>query len=219
MAVAACLGCALVALGYSFVTNDYTVQYVWQYSNRSMPWIYKVTAIWGGMDGSMLLWCFLVALFASFVARASVSYPRPLVPALLGFLNTSALFFTSITLFFTNPFRYLKTPVLMPDGNGLNPLLQNEYMAIHPPMLYLGFTGLFIPYAFCMAALASGHLSNDWVRLTRRWTLIGWTFLTAGIVLGARVPIVLTSRADSAETRTASTAVAMVMAHAKRKKA
>ena len=184
MAVAACLGCALVALGYSFVTNDYTVQYVWQYSNRSMPWIYKVTAIWGGMDGSMLLWCFLVALFASFVARASVSYPRPLVPALLGFLNTSALFFTSITLFFTNPFRYLKTPVLMPDGNGLNPLLQNEYMAIHPPMLYLGFTGLFIPYAFCMAALASGHLSNDWVRLTRRWTLIGWTFLTAGIVLG-----------------------------------
>jgi cytochrome c-type biogenesis protein CcmF len=72
----------------------------------------------------------------------------------------------------------------MPDGNGLNPLLQNEYMAIHPPMLYLGFTGLAVPYAFCMAALASGHMSNEWIRLTRRWTLIGWTFLTAGIVLG-----------------------------------
>ncbi len=182
--VALCLGCSLVALGAAFVSNDYSVQYVWQYSNRDMPWIYKITAIWGGMDGSMLLWCFLVAAFAALVARASLAYPRPLAPALLGFLNTSPLFFTSVTLFFTNPFRYLKSAVAMPDGNGLNPLLQNEYMAIHPPMLYLGFTGLAIPYAFCMAALLSGQLSNDWIRLTRRWTLIGWTFLTAGIVLG-----------------------------------
>lgn len=184
IAVALCLGCALVGLGYAFVTNDYTVQYVWQYSNRDMPWIYKITAIWGGMDGSMLLWCFLVAGFCALVARASVSYPRPLLPFLFSFLNSSPLFFTTITLFLTNPFRWLKAPMVMPDGNGLNPLLQNEYMAIHPPMLYLGFTGLAIPYAFCMAALASGQTSNDWVRLTRRWTLIGWTFLTAGIVLG-----------------------------------
>ncbi len=184
IAVALCLGCALVGLGYAFVTNDYTVQYVWQYSNRDMPWIYKITAIWGGMDGSMLLWCFLVAAFCALVARASVSYPRPLLPFLFSFLNSSPLFFTTITLFLTNPFRWLKAPMVMPDGNGLNPLLQNEYMAIHPPMLYLGFTGLAIPYAFCMAALASGQTSNDWVRLTRRWTLIGWTFLTAGIVLG-----------------------------------
>jgi len=179
IAVALCLGCALVGLGYAFVTNDYTVQYVWQYSNRDMPWIYKITAIWGGMDGSMLLWCFLVAAFCALVARASVSYPRPLLPFLFSFLNSSPLFFTTITLFLTNPFRWLKAPMVMPDGNGLNPLLQNEYMAIHPPMLYLGFTGLAVPYAFCMAALASGHMSNDWIRLTRRWTLIAWTFLTA----------------------------------------
>jgi len=137
IAVAICLGCALVSLGYGFVTNDYSVQYVWQYSNRDMPWIYKITAIWGGMDGSMLLWCFLVAGFSALVAKASAAYPRPLTPFLLGFLNTSPLFFTTITLFYTNPFRYLKTPMMMPDGNGLNPLLQNEYMAIHPPMLYL----------------------------------------------------------------------------------
>lgn len=182
--IAATLGLALVALGYAFVTNDYTVQYVWQYSNRDMPWIYKITAIWGGMDGSMLLWCFLVALFAACVALRSLVYPRALVAWLFSFLSSSTLFFTSITLFLTNPFRYLKSPVAMPDGNGLNPLLQNEYMAIHPPMLYLGFTGLAVPYAFCMAALASGQMSNDWIRLTRRWTLIGWTFLTAGIVLG-----------------------------------
>ncbi len=184
MLVAVTLGIALAALGYLFVTNDYSVQYVWQYSNRDMPWIYKITAIWGGMDGSMLLWCFLVAGFGACVAARSLLYPRPLVPWLYSFLNSSTLFFTSITLFLTNPFRYLKSPVVMPDGNGLNPLLQNEYMAIHPPMLYLGFTGLAVPYAFCMAALASGHMSNDWIRLTRRWTLIGWTFLTAGIVLG-----------------------------------
>lgn len=182
--VALALICSLVGLGYGFVTNDYSIQYIWQYSNRAMPWIYKITAIWGGMDGSMLLWCGLVALFCAAVARSSVRYPRPLLPWLYCFLNSSTLFFTTITLFLTNPFRYLKAPMVMPDGNGLNPLLQNEYMAIHPPTLYLGFTGLAIPYAFCMAALASGHTSNDWIRLTRRWTLIGWIFLTAGIVLG-----------------------------------
>ena len=184
IAVCLALGCALVGLGYGFVTNDYSVQYVWQYSNRAMPWVYKITAIWGGMDGSMLLWCFLIAAFCACVAKSSTRYPRPLLPWLYCFLNSSTLFFTTITLFLTNPFRYLKAPMVMPDGNGLNPLLQNEYMAIHPPMLYLGFTGLAIPYAFCMAALASGHMSNDWIRITRRWTLIGWTFLTAGIVLG-----------------------------------
>lgn len=182
--IALTLGTALIALGYLFVTNDYTVQYVWQYSNRDMPWIYKITAIWGGMDGSMLLWCFLVAAFSACVALRSRVYPRAIVAWLFSFLSSSTLFFTTITLFLTNPFRYLKSPVVMPDGNGLNPLLQNEYMAIHPPMLYLGFTGLAVPYAFCMAALASGQMSNDWIRLTRRWTLIGWTFLTAGIVLG-----------------------------------
>jgi cytochrome c-type biogenesis protein CcmF len=182
--VALALFCALAGLGYGFVTNDYAVQYVWQYSNRDMPWIYKITAIWGGMDGSMLLWCFLVALFSASVALSSSRSSRVLLPWLFSFLNSSTLFFTTITLFFTNPFRYLKTPTVMPDGNGLNPLLQNEYMAIHPPMLYLGFTGLAVPYAFCMAALASGETSNEWIRLTRRWTLIAWTFLTAGIVLG-----------------------------------
>lgn len=182
--VAVTLALSLIALGYLFVTNDYTVQYVWQYSNRDMPWIYKITAIWGGMDGSMLLWCFLVAGFSACVALRSRVYPRAIVAWLYSFLSSSTLFFTTITLFLTNPFRYLKSPVVMPDGNGLNPLLQNEYMAIHPPMLYLGFTGLAVPYAFCMAALASGQMSNDWIRLTRRWTLIGWTFLTAGIVLG-----------------------------------
>ncbi|MCB0320213.1 MAG: heme lyase CcmF/NrfE family subunit, partial [Bdellovibrionales bacterium] len=92
--------------------------------------------------------------------------------------------FLTVTLFVTNPFRYIQAPFVPPDGNGLNPLLQNPYMAIHPPMLYLGFTTLAVPYAFCLGALASGETGYDWIRLTRRWTLTAWTFLTIGITLG-----------------------------------
>jgi cytochrome c-type biogenesis protein CcmF len=175
---------SIACLGYSFVTDDYSIQYVWQYSNKDMPWIYKITAIWGGMDGSMLLWCFLVSSFVGMLSVNSRSYPRQLVAWLLGFANSSTLFFLTITVFLTNPFRFIKAPFIPPDGNGLNPLLQNEYMAIHPPLLYLGFTGLAIPYAFAMAALCSGCISNEWTRLTRRWSLVAWSFLTAGIVLG-----------------------------------
>lgn len=175
---------SIATLAYSFITDDYSIQYVWQYSNKDMPWIYKITAIWGGMDGSMLLWCFLVAAFVALLALKSRSYPRSIVGWLLGFGNSSTLFFLTITVFLTNPFRFIKAPFIPPDGNGLNPLLQNEYMAIHPPLLYLGFTGLAIPYAFAMAALCSGTVSNEWTRLARRWSLVAWSFLTAGIVLG-----------------------------------
>jgi len=187
------IGCAIFSLGYSFVTDDYSLQYVWQYSNADMAPIYKVTAIWGGMDGSMLLWAFLLSISIAIAAVKSDSWSTRLTPWILGFANSSICFFLTVTVFFTNPFRYVifRDPAtggadaLIPmDGNGLNPLLQNEYMAAHPPLLYLGFTGFAIPYAFCMAALASGHISNEWIRLTRRWTLVAWTFLTAGIVLG-----------------------------------
>jgi cytochrome c-type biogenesis protein CcmF len=184
IAVAACTLLAFIALAYSFVRDDYSIQYVWQYSNRTMPWVYKITAVWGGMDGSMLLWCLMVAVFGATVAFGTDRYPRRLAAWVLGFINTSTAFFLSMTVLVTNPFRFLKSDFIPPDGNGLNPLLQNEYMAIHPPMLYLGFTALAVPYAFCMAALAGNELSTDWTRLVRRWTLIGWTFLTAGIVLG-----------------------------------
>ena len=183
-AIAFLLLLAMSGLAYAFLTNDYSIQYVWQYSNRDMPWIYKITAIWGGMDGSMLLWCFILSLFSAALVKVSGSFPRALRPWTYVFTNSSLLFFLTVTLFLTNPFRYIKAPFIPPDGNGLNPLLQNEYMAIHPPMLYLGFTGLAIPYAICMGALASGYLSNEWVKLTRRWSLVAWSFLTTGIVLG-----------------------------------
>ncbi|MCB9029447.1 MAG: heme lyase CcmF/NrfE family subunit [Deltaproteobacteria bacterium] len=175
---------ALYALGYLFYVSDFSVKYVWQFSNRAMESNYKITAIWGGMDGSMLLWCGILTLCAGVVAWRSKHYPRALIPWTLVILNSASLFFLTVVVFYTNPFRFISQPFLPPDGNGLNPLLQNIYMQIHPPSLYMGFTMFTVPYAFCMAALISGRLTNDWIRLTRRWTLIGWGFLTAGIVLG-----------------------------------
>lgn len=182
--VALSLFFAMSGLAYAFLTSDFSIQYVWQYSNRDMPWIYKITAIWGGMDGSMMLWCFILSLYGLALSFDIPRFPKALRSWSHVFLNSSLFFFISVTVFLTNPFRYIKSPFIPPDGNGLNPLLQNEYMAIHPPMLYLGFTGLAIPYAICMAALASGVLSNDWVKLVRKWSVIAWMFLTTGIVLG-----------------------------------
>jgi cytochrome c-type biogenesis protein CcmF len=173
---------SLVFLAALFIQNDYSIRYVAQFSDRDMSWIYKVTAIWGGMDGSMLLWCAGVALAALAVAIRVRQYPRLLMPWVLAVLNSSTLFFLTVVVFFTNPFEYVS--IVPPNGNGLNPLLQNPYMAIHPPMLYLGFTFLTVPYAFCLGAMFSGQLTNEWIRLTRRWTLIAWGFLTAGICLG-----------------------------------
>ncbi|MCB0337249.1 MAG: heme lyase CcmF/NrfE family subunit, partial [Bdellovibrionales bacterium] len=132
----------------------------------------------------MLLWCAMLGVCGAVVAARSSRYPQSLMPWVLAVANSSSFFFLTVVVFFTNPFRHLKTDFIPPDGNGLNPLLQNPFMAIHPPTLYLGFTMLSIPYAFCLAALLSGSLSNDWIRLTRRYTLIAWGFLTAGIVLG-----------------------------------
>lgn len=149
-----------------------------------MPTIYKVTAVWGGMDGSMLLWATFLGLGVSLLAYQSRKLASPFMSWVLVAAHSSTLFFTSVTLFSTNPFRYLQVPVVPADGNGLNPLLQNPYMAIHPPMLYAGFTLFAIPFAFCLGALASGNLSNEWIMKTRRWTLIAWGFLTVGITLG-----------------------------------
>lgn len=181
-AITACI--SVFALGFEFVQNNYTNQYVWQFSNESMEWWYKVSAIWGGMDGSMLLWAALLSLSAAVVARNAYHYPRGLVSWTFPVLSSSLLFFLTIVTFFTNPFRFLEAEFIPPDGNGLNPLLQNPLMAIHPPMLYLGFTTFAVPFAFCLGSLLAGDFSSKWVQLTRRWTLIAWGFLTAGIVLG-----------------------------------
>lgn len=175
---------SIVCLGYSFVSNDYSNQYVWQYSNRDMDWIYKISAIWGGMDGSMLLWATILSTFCAMAAVRSVAYGRKLAAWTIVTLNSSTIFFATTVLFWTNPFRFIQTNFIPPDGNGLNPLLQNPLMAIHPPMLYCGFTLHAIPAALGFAALLSGNMSNDWLRIARPWSLLAWSFLTAGIILG-----------------------------------
>ncbi|WKZ57738.1 MAG: heme lyase CcmF/NrfE family subunit [Bdellovibrionota bacterium] len=175
---------SVAGLGALFLQDDYRNQYVWQFSNQSMDWIYKVSAIWGGMDGSMLLWAGILAVSTAILAWQSVHPRRQLMSWVLAVANSSTLFFLTVVAFFTNPFRAIKAPFIPPDGNGLNPLLQNPYMAVHPPLLYLGFTTFAIPFAFCVGALLAGDRSPEWIRLARRWTLIAWIFLTSGIVMG-----------------------------------
>ncbi|MCL4146678.1 UNVERIFIED_CONTAM: hypothetical protein GTU68_022983, partial [Idotea baltica] len=175
---------ALISLGIMFLSDDYSNQYVWQTSNKGMPWIYKITAIWGGMDGSMLLWASMLSVSTGIVALMYKQYPLKLFSWVIPVLHSNLLFFLTLLLFFTNPFRYIAADFIPPEGNGLNPLLQNPYMAIHPPMLYLGFTTFAIPFAFCLGALFSNQLNGDWIKLCRRWSLIAFGFLTTGIVLG-----------------------------------
>lgn len=177
-------GFSLFCLAYAFGISDFTNQYIWQHSDRAMPFIYKVSAVWGGMDGSMLLWAAVTSFSAALVTLGQRAYPKGLTPWLMSVLSLNSLFFLAVTTFLTNPFRYITVDFIPQDGNGLNPLLQNPYMAIHPPLLYLGFTTFAIPFAFCMAALLSKRLDNQWLRLTRTWTLTAWGFLTVGIVMG-----------------------------------
>lgn len=175
---------SLVSLSICFLRDDYALQYVWQYSNREMSDLYKVTAVWGGMDGSMLLWSVILSCCGAllWLDLRKVDLKNSRWTAFVFF--TTLVFFETVTIFFTNPFRYLNAPFLPLDGQGLNPLLQNPYMAIHPPMLYLGFTTFALPYCFCMGALLGGDSTSDWIGRSRKWTLVAWMFLTTGIVLG-----------------------------------
>jgi cytochrome c-type biogenesis protein CcmF len=175
---------SLLVLAYQFVTHDYSNLYVWQHSSNEMPSIYLVSAIWGGMDGSMLLWLAIMCGFTVLVARGMKNLPFRIFSWSLFYLTIANIFFLSVVTFLTNPFRVIPASINHLNGNGLNPLLQNPSMIIHPPMLYLGFTGFVVPFSFCLAALSSGLLDTSWIRLTRLWTLISWTFLTAGIILG-----------------------------------
>ncbi len=175
---------SLVLLAIAFLTHDYRYVYVWQNSNNAMPSWYRVSAIWGGMDGSLLLWAAIMAVFASLVLARARGVQRDLMKWVAPVLSGASGFFLLVTAFLTNPFRTIPAGRVFEDGNGLNPLLQNPSMMIHPPTLYIGFTGFVVPAAFCIAALLSGELSDNWIRVTRRWTLVAWGFLTAGIILG-----------------------------------
>lgn len=176
--VVACL-LLLVAL----LTDDYSIEYVSRVTNRATPTIFKITAVWGGQAGSLLLWNLFMAIYFAAVVWIKRE-EKQLMPYVLIVGALTQSFFLLLTAFPENPF--LLNALIPPDGRGLSPLLRHPLMIIHPPLLYLGYTGFVIPYAFAMAALMAGRLDDGWIRTTRRWTLTAWLFLSLGLILGGR---------------------------------
>lgn len=164
--------------------GDFSVAYVAHVSSLDMPTYLKVTAMWGGQDGSLLLWNVLLAAFTAVAMARKWDEQRDLMPYAIIVASFTQIFFIILTAFLENPFTRIAS--IPPNGTGLNPLLRHPGMIIHPPMLYLGFVGFTVPYAFAMAALITGRLDDGWIRTTRRWTLIAWLFLSLGIILGGR---------------------------------
>jgi cytochrome c-type biogenesis protein CcmF len=180
--------CALIALGvvllaYAFITHDFRIRYVARYSDRSMSTGYLFAALWGGQDGSLLWWAFLLSLYVAGCVRWMRGRYRQLQPYVIATLMVIIAFFAVLMIFAANPF---STGIsgARPDGEGLNPLLQNYWMIIHPPALYLGFVGCAVPFAFAIAALVTGRLDNEWIIAVRKWMLFAWLFLSIGNVLG-----------------------------------
>jgi cytochrome c-type biogenesis protein CcmF len=178
------LSIAMLAMLYALLSHDFQLQYVAHVSNRAMPTFYVVAALWGGQEGSMLLWLWILALYSTIVVAQHRVRSRVLMPYVIATLMLTALLFLTMLIAAEDPFRRL--PQAPRDGHGLNPLLQHPLMVIHPPLLYLGFVGFTIPFAFGMGALASGQLTTHWLRSVRRWTLVPWLFLTVGILLGGQ---------------------------------
>jgi len=176
------LACGMLIL--SLLRGDFSVEYVWRVSSLEMPDYLKVTALWGGQAGSLLFWNLLLAAFTTTAVAINWKKHRPLMAYAIMIASFTQIFFLGISFFVENPFARLD--FVPPDGNGLNPLLRHPGMIIHPPMLYLGFVGFTIPYVFAMAALISNRLDDTWIRLTRKWTLVAWLFLSLGLILGGR---------------------------------
>jgi cytochrome c-type biogenesis protein CcmF len=181
--VAALMTVASAVLVHAFVTDDFTIKYVSRYSDAVQPFFYKITSWWGGLDGSLMFWVFLLAVFGALAVRVNRDRHRELIPYVVAVVSIVQMFFIFLMIIHKNPFEtfLVATP---DDGRGLNPLLQNPYMVIHPPSLYIGFVGMTIPFAFGMAALITGYLDDAWLRAVRRWTMLSWLFLSFGLVLG-----------------------------------
>jgi cytochrome c-type biogenesis protein CcmF len=168
---------------HAFVTGNFAIKYVQRYSDVAQPLAYKLTSYWGGLDGSIMFWVFLLSVFGTIAVATNRERHRELIPWVVAVISTVEMFFIFIMVVHNNPFDQF-VAAAPADGKGLNPLLQNFYMAIHPPSLYTGLVAMTIPYAFGMAALITGHLDDAWLRAVRRWTMIGWLFLSFGLTLG-----------------------------------
>src|SRR5436309_13359598 len=181
--VSALMAVASAVMINAFLTDDFSIKYVAHYSDSVQPLFYKITSYWGGLDGSIMFWVFLLSIFGSLAVYVNRERHRELIPYVVATISAVQMFFLYLMVVHKNPFTTFLTNV-PGDGEGLNPLLQNYWMAIHPPSLYTGFVGMTIPFAFCIAALATGHLDDSWLRAVRRWTMFAWLFLTFGLTLG-----------------------------------
>ena len=182
--VTAITGVISAVIVHAFVVGDFDIKYVQRYSDSAQPLFYKLASYWGGLDGSLMFWVTLLASFGSVAVYRNRERHRLLIPWVVAVISLVEMFFLFLMVVHNNPFEtYLTTTPTA--GAGLSPLLQNFYMAIHPPMLYLGFVGMTIPFAFGMAALATGQLDDSWLRAVRSWTMMAWLLLTVGLTLGA----------------------------------
>jgi len=192
-----------LSLIYLLVEGHYEVEYVASVTSNSMPLYLKITALWGGQAGSLVFWTWLMSAFASAVTLRRWDRDREFLPWVIVVAMVTLAFFLGLVLFVENPFaRIWQLPqgqavqamfqpsgsvlFMQPDGRGLNPLLRHPGMVIHPPLLYLGFVSFVMPYAFAIASLVTGRVDDRWIRLTRRWTLVAWLFLSLGLLLGGR---------------------------------
>ncbi len=181
--VAILTGGALVALLTLFLGNNFTIRYVAQHSSTLIPFYLKVSAVWAGQEGSLLLWCFLQALFAAISLGKPPRNTQHLIPWATVFQSIITAFFVAVALFVSNPFTPLGQSIV--DGQGLNPLLRHPGMIFHPPALYIGYVGLAVPFAFAMAALVTRKVEG-WTAAMRSWILIAWLGLGLGLLLGMR---------------------------------
>ncbi len=168
----------------ALITSDFSIIYVWEHSSTDMPLVYKFSSFWGGLNGSLLFWVLVQSFFAMIVAYRYQYSNREIIPYVIATFNLIMAFLLLLLIGWSNPLELQS--VIPEEGRGLNPLLQNPAMAIHPPSLYLGFIGFSVPFAFAMGALIRGKIDNEWVLTTRRWTLMAWYFLSAGLILGGQ---------------------------------
>ena len=177
------IGTAVACLITSFVGNDFSVAYIAENSNSALPLFYRVSALWGAHEGSLLLWIFILSCWTVAVSIGSSRLPPRFAARVLGVLGVVSFGFLLFTLATSNPFNRLDPPA--PDGRDLNPILQDPALAIHPPILYTGYVGFAVAFAFACAAMLEGRLDQNWARWTRPWTTAAWAFLSCGIALGS----------------------------------
>ena len=171
-------------LMYGFLTHDFTIKYVADNSNLDLPWHFRMSAIWGAHEGSLLLWVLILSFWGVAVAMFSRGIPDHMSALVLAVMGMIGVGFLAFMLFTSNPFVRI-LPFAPPNGADLNPLLQDPGLIFHPPMLYMGYVGLSVAFAFAMASLISGELNSQWARWSRPWTTVAWAFLTLGIALGS----------------------------------